>query len=330
MLGAVLAKMFGSRNAKTLRRVEPAVSAVNMLEAETVRYSDAHLRGKTDEFKRRLKDGETLDDLLPEAFACVREAAKRAIGLRPFDVQVLGGTILHLGRVGEMVTGEGKTLVATMPAYLNALAREEGKQSGVHVVTVNDYLARRDAAWMAPVHNLLGLTVGCIQSEMDSAERLEQYSCDIVYGQNNEFGFDYLRDNMKVSPDQQVQKIRTFAIVDEVDSILIDEARTPLIISGPSEEAADRYFRADDAVKRLRGVSDLELAPKIEGLIKEGWEKEAAKEKAEEPHDYVFSEKDHSAYLTELGIEKCMKHLHVEDFYAGKEMGWPHFLENAP
>jgi preprotein translocase subunit SecA len=329
MLGAVLAKMFGSANAKTLRRAEPVVAAVHEFEPETMELTDAELREKTTEFKKRLADGETLDELVPEAFACVREAAKRAIGLRHFDVQVLGGLILHRGNIAEMITGEGKTLVATLPAYLNALSREEGKQSGVHVVTVNDYLARRDASWMRPVYEALGMTVGCIQSEMDSSERLEQYSCDVVYGQNNEFGFDYLRDNMKVSPAAQVQKVRRFAVVDEVDSILIDEARTPLIISGPSEEGSDRYFRADDAVRRLRGKSDLELQPVIEELIKDGWEKEAAKEKAEEPFDFVFSEKDHSAYLTELGIEKCRKHLHIDNFYGGKEMGWPHFLENA-
>jgi preprotein translocase subunit SecA len=329
LLGTVLAKLFGSANLKTLRRLEPTVGRVHLLEAETIKLSDADLRGKTVEFKKRLADGETLDDILPEAFACVREAAKRTIGLRPFDVQVLGGIVLHKGRIAEMITGEGKTLVSTMPAYLNALAREEGKQSGVHVVTVNDYLARRDATWMRPVHGALGLTVGCIQAEMESEQRLEQYSCDIVYGQNNEFGFDYLRDNMKVQHAAQVQKVRKFAIVDEVDSILIDEARTPLIISGPSEETADRYYRADDAAKRLQGKSELDLEPVIQGLIKEGWEKEAAKEKAEAPYDYVFSEKSHSAYLTEQGIDKCRKHLHVDNFYAGKEMGWPHFLENA-
>jgi len=360
ILGAVLARVFGSRNTKTLRRLEPLVARVSELEPATSRLSDADLRAKTDEFRKRLRSGQTLDEILPEAFACVREASKRAIGLRPYDVQVLGGIVLHQGKIAEMVTGEGKTLVATMPAYLNALARPEGRQSGVHVVTVNDYLARRDAAWMGPIYRALGLTVGCIQVEMDSGQRLAQYACDVVYGQNNEFGFDYLRDNMKISPDSQVQKERTFAIIDEVDSILIDEARTPLIISGAAEEAADRYYRADEVVRQLKGVNENDLQPLIDGLIKCGWEKEAARERAENSTeedvpenaaalaktgldekaalaaaraltgiDYVYSEKDHSAYLTERGIEKCMKHLHVDDFYAGKEMGWPHYLENA-
>ncbi|MHC5054742.1 MAG: preprotein translocase subunit SecA [Planctomycetota bacterium] len=366
ILGAILAKMFGSRNAKTLRRIEPIVAHTASLEPELAKLSDAELKAKTDEFKRRFADRcrETgvdrlreqfedfrnrartqeaddvhkrivrqtksiLDEFIPEAFACVREAGKRAIGLRHFDVQILGGIVLHRGIIAEMVTGEGKTLVATLPAYLNAIAREEGKQSGVHVITTNDFLAKRDAAWMAPVYEMLGLTVGCIQADMESSERLQQYSSDVVYGQNNEFGFDYLRDNMKINPAQQVQKVRRFAIVDEVDSILIDEARTPLIISGAAQEAADRYYRADDTVRKLNGKSALELEPVIDEMIKDGWEKEAAKEKAEEPFDYVFSEKDHSAYLTERGIEKCMKHLHVENFYEGKEMGWPHHLENA-
>ncbi len=366
ILGAILAKLFGSRNAKTLRSIEPIVAHTSMLEPEIAELSDAELKGKTDEFRRRfaerctetgvdglreqfieLRDGgrtqqaedvhkrivrqtnSILDEFIPETFACVREAGKRAIGLRHFDVQILGGVVLHRGIIAEMVTGEGKTLVATLPAYLNAIAREEGKQSGVHIITTNDFLAKRDAMWMTPVFETLGLTVGCIQADMESTERLQQYACDVVYGQNNEFGFDYLRDNMKINPEQQVQKVRRFAIVDEVDSILIDEARTPLIISGMAQEAADRYYRADDTVRKLNGKSALDLEPVIDGMIKEGWEKEAAKEKAEEPFDYVFSEKDHSAYLTERGIEACMKHLHVENFYEGKEMSWPHHLENA-
>jgi len=329
ILGAVLAKAFGSRNAKVLRQMEPTVAEVSRLEPTIARLGDAELAGKTEEFRRRHRDGESLDSILPEAFACVREAAKRSIGLRHYDVQVLGGVVLHRGRIAEMVTGEGKTLVATMPAYLNAIAREEGMQSGVHIVTVNDYLARRDMAWMGPVYRALGLSVGCIQSEMEPSHRLSEYECDIVFGQNNEFGFDYLRDNMKMTAADQAQKVRKYAIVDEVDSILIDEARTPLIISGAAEEAADRYYRADEAVRRLSSKSENDLAPVIQQLIKEGWEKEAAKEKAEEPYDYVFSEKSHSAYLTEQGIERCLKHLHVETFYAGKEIGWPHYLENA-
>jgi len=366
ILGAILAKIFGSQNAKVLRGIEPIVARTTALEPEIAKLSDVELKGKTDEFRGRfasrctetgvdrmreqfieLRDGgrtqeaddvhkrivrqtnSILDEFIPEAFACVREAGKRAIGLRHFDVQILGGIVLHRGIIAEMVTGEGKTLVATLPAYLNAIAREEGKQSGVHVITTNDFLAKRDAAWMRPVYEMLGLTVGCIQADMESADRLEQYSSDIVYGQNNEFGFDYLRDNMKINPAQQVQKVRRFAVVDEVDSILIDEARTPLIISGAAQEAADRYYRADDTVRKLNGKSALDLEPVISDMIKEGWEKEAAKEKAEEPFDFVFSEKDHSAYLTERGIEKCMKHLHVENFYEGKEMSWPHHLENA-
>jgi preprotein translocase subunit SecA len=365
LLGAALAKLFGSKNAKTLRRIEPVVAEVAAWEPKIAPLSDADLRAKTEEFRRRSADRakalglpglrETMDrlelegrseqvkevrkrcrhlsdsileELLPEAFACAREAAKRAIGQRHYDVQVLGAVVLHQGKISEMVTGEGKTLVATMPAYLNAIARAPGRQSGVHVVTVNDYLARRDAAWMGAVYRQLGLTVGCIQVEMGSAERLEQYASDVVYGQNNEFGFDYLRDNMKISPAQQVQKERRYAIVDEVDSILIDEARTPLIISGAAEEASEFYYRANEAARGLGSANDNDLQPRIEELIREGWEKEAAKEKAEEPYDYVYSEKHHSAYLTERGREKCMRRLH-----AGSEqefqLRWDHYIENA-
>jgi preprotein translocase subunit SecA len=246
MITALARKFFGSHNERILRAQDKIVSQINMLEPDFLKLTDKELRAKTDEFKARLTKGETLDDLLPEAFATVREAAKRVLGQRPFDVQLRGGIVLHDGKIAEMRTGEGKTLVAVLPTYLNALS---GK--GVHVVTVNDYLARRDSAWMGRIHNFLGLSVGCILHGLDDSERRAAYATDVTYGTNNEFGFDYLRDNMKFAYGDLCQRPFNFAIVDEVDSILIDEARTPLIISGPAEDSSDLYMRVDELIPHL-------------------------------------------------------------------------------
>ena len=324
-LGDALAAIFGSANEKRLRAMEPLVAEVNAREPGAARLSDAELAGKTAEFRRRLADGTSLDDLLPEAFACVRESAKRTLGMRHYDVQVLGGVVLHRGMIAEMITGEGKTLVATLAVYLNAL-----EARGVHVVTVNDYLARRDAAWMGPIYRALGMTVGAIQAPMGSFERQPIYACDVTYGTNNEFGFDYLRDNMKVSAESQVQKRRHYAIVDEVDSILIDEARTPLIISGSAQESADLYYKADRLVARLKSASRLELDPIADKIRREQHlEAEAAMVEAEQDWDYVYSEKEHSAHLTERGQERAAKMLGLDDFYSQGNMHWPHYIENA-
>src|ERR1700680_4823978 len=238
MLDTLLAKVVGTQNERELKRLRPIVADVNAFEPATSALSDEQLRGKTAEFRQRVANGDTLDELLPEAFAVVREAGRRVLNMRHFDVQLIGGAVLHKGRIAEMKTGEGKTLVATLPAYLNAL---EGK--GVHLVTVNDYLARRDAAWMGPIYRLLGLSVGVIVHDLSDDERRAAYGCDLTYGTNNEFGFDYLRDNMKFELKDCVQRGHYYAIVDEVDSILIDEARTPLIISGPTDQTTDKYAR---------------------------------------------------------------------------------------
>jgi preprotein translocase subunit SecA len=238
MLGTILKKIVGTKNDRELKRLSILLNEVNGFETNLMSLSDAQLKEKTPYFKEKLKSGLTLDDVLGEAFAVAREASRRTLMMRPFDVQVIGGIVLHEGKIAEMKTGEGKTLAATMPLYLNAL---EGK--GCHVVTVNDYLAKRDAEWMGPIYRFLGLTVGVIVHGIDDDERREAYGEDITYGTNNEFGFDYLRDNMKFSLDDYVQREFNFAIVDEVDSILIDEARTPLIISGASEESTDKYYK---------------------------------------------------------------------------------------
>src|SRR5271170_2396701 len=236
MIGALARKFFGSANDRRVKGYQSRVDAVNALEPEVAALSDEALQARTAEFRKQLAEGKTLDDILVPAFATVREAAKRTLGQRHFDVQLIGGMVLHEGKIAEMKTGEGKTLVATLPCYLNAL---EGK--GVHVVTVNDYLAKRDAAWMGPIYRLLGLSVGVIVHDLTDDERRAAYGSDLTYGTNNEFGFDYLRDNMKFDLKDYVQRPHHYAIVDEVDSILIDEARTPLIISGASEESTDKY-----------------------------------------------------------------------------------------
>jgi len=273
---SVIRKIFGSRNARLIKRMRQQVSGINAFEESIMTLSDDDLRAKTDEFRGRIEQGETLDDLLPEAFAVVREAAKRSLGMRHFDVQLIGGMTLHQGKIAEMRTGEGKTLMSTLPAYLNALS---GK--GVHVVTVNDYLASRDAAWMGHVYNFLGLTVGVVLSDQDYDEKRTAYRADITYGTNNEFGFDYLRDNMAFSPEERFQRELNFAVVDEVDSILIDEARTPLIISGPAEESTDLYGKINTIIPKL-----------------------VVQEEEDGPGDYTIDEKTKQAFLTDAGHEK--------------------------
>jgi preprotein translocase subunit SecA len=254
--GGLAAKLFGSSNERQIKALRPKVQAINALEPELEKLSDDDLRARTQMFREQLENGAKLDDLLVPAFATVREAAKRTLGQRHFDVQLIGGMVLHEGKISEMKTGEGKTLVATLPVYLNALAGE-----GVHVVTVNDYLAKRDAEWMGQVYKFLGLTVGCIVHELNDQQRKEQYACDVTYATNNELGFDYLRDNMKMRKDEMAQRGHGFAIVDEVDSILVDEARTPLIISGPLEDRSDFYVSIDSLMPKL-AAEDFELDEK--------------------------------------------------------------------
>jgi preprotein translocase subunit SecA len=247
MIMKILKKIFGTRNERVIKRLEKIVAKINNFEGEIHALSDEGLKAKTEELRKRLKDGETLDAILPEAFAVVRETSIRTLGQRHFDVQLIGGMVLHEGKISEMRTGEGKTLVATLPVYLNALT---GK--AVHVITVNDYLAKRDAAWMGPIYNFLGLSVGVIVAGQSYAEKKEAYSKDIVYGTNNEFGFDYLRDNMAFSLKEKVQRGLYFAVIDEVDSILIDEARTPLIISGPTEDTSELYVEINKLIPGLK------------------------------------------------------------------------------
>jgi preprotein translocase subunit SecA len=289
MIGQLLAKVIGTQNERELKRLRPLVAEINALEPSIQPLTDEQLRGKTEEFKKRLADGAHLDDLLPEAFAVVREAGRRVLNMRHFDVQLIGGMVLHQGTIAEMKTGEGKTLVATLPAYLNAL---EGK--GVHVVTVNDYLARRDAEWMGRLYRFLGMSVGVIQHELTDAQRQVAYGADITYGTNNEFGFDYLRDNMKFELSSMVQRGHHFAIVDEVDSILIDEARTPLIISGPAEESTDLYYEVDRIIPRLKA-----------GAVTRGDTKAEDREALEATGDYIVDEKHKTVTLTETGMAKA-------------------------
>ena len=281
MISGLLKKVFGSRNDRLIRQYSKTVRAINALEPEMAALSDADLRAKTDVFKARIGEGESLDSILPEAFAVVREAGKRVHGMRHFDVQLVGGMVLHNGKIAEMRTGEGKTLVATLPVYLNALS---GK--GVHVITVNDYLASRDAEWMGQLYGFLGLTVGVNVSQLGEAEKLAAYAADITYGTNNEFGFDYLRDNMKYEAAERVQRALSFAVVDEVDSILIDEARTPLIISGQAEDHTDLYLKMNA------------IAPLLKKQIGEG-------DDITEPGDYTVDLKAHQVLLTEAGHERA-------------------------
>jgi preprotein translocase subunit SecA len=299
-----ITSLFGSSNARYIKKLHPAVAAINALEPKFKALSDEQLHGLTVQFRKRLAQGETLDDLLPEAFAAARESGRRHLSMRHYDVQMMGGMILHAGNIAEMVTGEGKTLVATLPAYLNALAGR-----GVHVITVNDYLARRDMEWMGPLYMGLGMTVGNIQSGMDSGERQKSYACDITYGTNNEFGFDYLRDNMRPAARdddrypkhlQQAQGKLYYAIIDEVDNILIDEARTPLIIAGPAHDDVTRYGRADKIARQLQ--KDLHFEVK---------------------------EKEHNVQLTDEGVRAAEKLAGVESFYTSGNMEWPHLIDNS-
>ncbi len=295
MLGKVLYKVFGSKNERELKRLYPIVDKVHSFEPQMRKLSDEALRAKTAEFKARLEQGETLDDLLPEAFAAVREAGVRTLGQRHFDVQILGGIVLHEGKIAEMKTGEGKTLAATLPVYLNALTGR-----GVHVVTVNDYLARRDAQWMGTIYKFLGLSVGTILHGLNDEERRQAYHADVTYGTNNEFGFDYLRDNMKYSLKDYVQRDFHYAIVDEVDSILIDEARTPLIISGPAEQSTDLYSRINRVIPKLTVEKD-----------------------------YAIDEKARTSVLTEEGVAKSEKILGIDNLYDPKYMEILHHLNQA-
>ncbi len=308
-------KVFGSRNDRELKKLYPIVDKIESYEEELKKLSDEELRGKTLEFKERLKKGETLDDLLPEAYAVVREAATRVLGMRHYRVQLLGGIVLHQGRIAEMKTGEGKTLVATLPAYLNALTGD-----GVHIVTVNDYLANRDRLWMGKIYEFLGMSVGCILHGMTSSERRKAYNCDITYGTNNEFGFDYLRDNMVIYKEEMVQRKLNYAIVDEVDSILIDEARTPLIISGQGEKSTDLYKAANAFVKTLKGRV---IDPNEDK--KEPFDREFK----EETVDFLINEKARSCVLTEKGTYKAEKYFNIENLADPDNMEIAHHINQA-
>ena len=329
MLNSVLRLVFGTKHERDVKRMSPVVASINALESSVQALDDTTLRGKTDEFRKRLADGAELDDLLPEAFAICREAARRALGMRHFDVQLIGGMVLHHGTIAEMATGEGKTLVATLPAYLNALT---GK--GVHIVTVNDYLAKRDAQWMGPLYQALGLSVGVIQHEasfrydptyatpdirltaLRPIDRSAAYRCDITYGTNNEFGFDYLRDNMRFSLDDLVQRHLHYAIVDEVDSILIDEARTPLIISGPAEESTELYYKIDRIIPKLKRAATI-----VEGKLSEIEEQREG--------DYIVDEKSKAVSLTEQGIASCERLLNVDNLYDPQHITILHHVQQG-
>ncbi|MGD8526970.1 MAG: preprotein translocase subunit SecA, partial [Thioalkalispiraceae bacterium] len=308
MLGKVFKKVFGSRNERLVKQMRKVVVQINALETEFEALSDEQLKAKTESYKARLESGETLDALLPEAFATVREASKRVLGMRHYDVQMIGGMVLHHGKITEMKTGEGKTLVATLAAYLNALT---GK--GVHVITVNDYLAKRDSEWMGKLYGFLGLSVGVITSQMPFEEKQAAYAADITYGTNNEFGFDYLRDNMAFSLQEKFQREHAFAIIDEVDSILIDEARTPLIISGPSEESSELYQKINTLVPELK-----------------------KQEEEEGPGDYTVEEKSKQIFLTEEGhqhVEELMTRIGLlsenESLYDAANIGLMHHMNAA-
>jgi len=295
MIGSLIKKIVGSKNERELRRIQPLVDKISQLEPNISPLSDDQLRAKTSEFKGRVERGESIEEILPEAFAVVRETAKRTLGERHYDVQLIGGIVLHEGKIAEMATGEGKTLVSTLPAYLNAL-----KGEGVHIVTVNDYLAKRDSEWMGVIYRFLGLSVGVILHELNDQERKKAYHCDITYGTNNEFGFDYLRDNMKFTLEDYVQRDLNYAIVDEVDSILIDEARTPLIISGPAEESTDKYYKINRIIPSLK-----------------------------QGKDYQLEEKSHTAFLTEEGVAHVEKLIHVENLYDPRNIETLHHVNQA-
>ena len=307
----LITKIFGTYSERELKSIWPIVHKIEGMEAEYKAMTDAQLQAKTPEFKERLANGETLDDILPEAFATVREAADRVLGLRPYPVQLVGGIVLHQGRIAEMKTGEGKTLVATLPAYLNALT---GK--GVHIVTVNDYLAKRDSEWMGKVHRFLGLTVGLIIHDLTKEERQKAYNADITYGTNNEMGFDYLRDNMAIYSSELVQRGHNFAIVDEVDSILIDEARTPLIISGQGDKSTQLYDMADAFARKLKRFVIVETDSKEE----------------EDPNidaDYIVDEKAKSVTLTARGIAKAEEFFHLDNLGDPENSTISHHINQA-
>jgi preprotein translocase subunit SecA len=295
MIGNLIKKIVGTKNERELKRLQPIVEATGSLEDEMKALTDDGLRARTTSFKERIAQGEELDNLLPGAFAVTREAARRTIRMRHFDTQLIGGAVLHEGKIAEMATGEGKTLVATLPVYLNALSG-----LGVHVVTVNDYLAKRDAEWMGPVYNFLGLSVGTIVNDMDNTDRKKAYGCDITYGTNNEFGFDYLRDNMHYALEECVQRGYNYAIVDEVDSILIDEARTPLIISGPAEESTDKYYKINKLIYQLQ-----------------------------KERDFMIDEKARSAYLTEEGVARIERLINIDNLYDPKYVDFLHHINQA-
>jgi len=309
MLNSLLTKIVGSKNERTLKKMQPLVERINGLESAIEPLNDDQLRAKRGEFKERLERGEPLDDLLPEAFAVVREAGRRVLHMRHYDVQLIGGIVLQQGKIAEMKTGEGKTLVGTLPVYLNGLT---GK--GAHVVTVNDYLARRDSEWMGQVYSFLGMDVGVIQHDMSDADRRQAYAREITYGTNNEFGFDYLRDNMKFTLDAMVQRRRNFAIVDEVDSILIDEARTPLIISGPAEESTDKYYKINSIVPKLK-----------QGAVIQG----GKDYEVEHTGDYVVDEKSRTVTLSDAGVERCQQLLGVENLYDPAHIEIVHHVNQA-
>ncbi len=295
MITTVLSKIFGTKNERELKTLQPIVHQINKLEDTMIQMSDPDLTAQTNKFRERISQGESLESILPESFAVVRETARRKLQMRPYDVQLVGGIVLHRGKIAEMKTGEGKTLVATLPLYLNALA---GKSA--HLITVNDYLAQRDAEWMRPVYNHLGFEVGVIQNQMNDVDRKKAYNADITYGTNNEFGFDYLRDNMKFDLEDYAQRDLHYAIVDEVDSILIDEARTPLIISGPSDKGSDLYQASNRAVQPLKKVEDFEV-----------------------------DEKARSVHLTEPGMDKVEKTVNVGNLYAPENMLMLHHITQA-
>jgi preprotein translocase subunit SecA len=329
MIDALLKKIFGTKHERDVKRMMPNVAAINAFEGALGSLDDAALRAKSDELKKRLEDGEPIDDVLPEAFAVCREAARRTVAMRHFDMQLIGGMVLHAGKIAEMATGEGKTLVATLPAYLNGLTGR-----GVHIVTVNDYLAKRDAQWMGPIYEALGLSVGVIQHEasfrydpayvtsdirltsLRPCTRQEAYRADVTYGTNNEFGFDYLRDNMRFTLDELAQRELHYAIVDEVDSILIDEARTPLIISGPADESTDLYYKIDRIIPKLRRAATI-----VEGKLSEI--------EAEKKGDFIVDEKARAVALTEEGIASCERLLNVENLYDPRNMTMLHHIQQG-
>ncbi|MGZ4826481.1 MAG: preprotein translocase subunit SecA, partial [Terriglobales bacterium] len=324
MFNAIAAKIFGTKNEREVKRLLPSVDQINALEPQVQALTDAQWRAKTDEFRRRLAErvkdieddeerraaeNQFLDEILPEAFAVVREAGRRVLNMRHFDVQLIGGMVLHSGRISEMKTGEGKTLVATLPVYLNSIPGR-----GVHVVTVNDYLAKRDSEWMGKIYNFLGLSVGVIVHDLDDEERRAAYAADCTYGTNNEFGFDYLRDNMKFDLRECVQRGHNFGIVDEVDSILIDEARTPLIISGASEESTDKYYKVNKIIPKLEKGEEIDTAP--------GEPKQLT-------GDYVVDEKHKTITISDEGWEKVEKLLGITNIADPENWDLKHHVETA-